>query len=77
MYKRLSKFLLENNFLKKKVDTTLFIKRKDKKILVIQIYVNDIIFRFTNEALYQEFAKLMQEKFEMSMIGELTFFLRL
>ena len=48
---RLSKFLLENDFSRGKVDTTLFIKRKDKEILVIQIYIDDIIFGSTNEDL--------------------------
>ena len=74
-YERLSKFLLENNFSREKVDTTLFIKRKDKEILVIQIYIDNIIFGSTNENLCQEFVKLVQGEFEMSMMGELTFFL--
>ena len=69
--------MLENNFSREKIDTTLFIKRKDKKILVIQIYIDDIIFGSTNEDLCQEFAKLMQGEFEMSMMREFTFFLRL
>ena len=59
------------------VDTTLFLKRKDSDLLVVQIYVDDIIFDATNESLYQEFAKLMQGEFEMSMMGELNFFLGL
>ncbi|KAL4387151.1 hypothetical protein GQ457_09G019110 [Hibiscus cannabinus] len=59
-----------------KVDT-LFIKTKEEDILVVQIYVDDIIFGSTNESLCQEFAKLMQGEFEMSMIGELSFFLGL
>ena len=42
-----------------------------------QIYVNDIIFGATNQSLYEYFAKEMQSEFEMSMIGELTFFLSL
>ena len=46
-------------------------------MLVIQIYVDDIIFGSTNESLCQDFAKLMQGEFEMSMMGELTFFLGL
>ena len=76
-YERLSKFLLNNNFSRGNVDTTLFIKRNQNDMLVIQIYVDDIIFGSTNESLCQDFAKLMQGEFEMSMMGELTFFLGL
>ncbi|KAG5561088.1 hypothetical protein RHGRI_004190 [Rhododendron griersonianum] len=76
-YDRLSKFLIENGFSKGKIDTTLFIKTKDHDILVVQIYVDDIIFGATNESLCKDFAKCMQGKFEMSMMGELTYFLGL
>ena len=58
-YERLSKFLLNNSFSRGNVDTTLFIKRNQDDILVIQIYVDDIIFGSTNESLCQDFAKLM------------------
>ncbi|KAK8623109.1 hypothetical protein V6N13_118002 [Hibiscus sabdariffa] len=70
-YERLSTFLVEKGFSKGKVDTTLFIKNDGKDILVVQIYVDDIIFGSTNELLCQDFAKLMQGEFEMSMMGEL------
>ena len=70
-------FLLENGFNRGKVDTTLFIKVKEHDILIVQIYVDDIIFGATNESLCQEFSKVMQGEFEMSMMGELTFFLGL
>ena len=76
-YERLSKFLLNNGFSRGNVDTTLFIKRNQNDMLIIQIYVDDIIFGSTNESLCQDFAKLMQGEFEMSMMGELTFFLGL
>jgi len=76
-YDRLSKFLLENKFSRGNVDTTLFLKKKNDDLLVGQIYVNDIILDATNEVLCQEFAKLMQGEFEMSMMGELSFFLGL
>ena len=74
-YERLSKFLLEKGFQRGKVDTTLFIKHKNNSILLVQIYVDDIIFGATDESLCKEFASNMQEEFEMSMMGELTFFL--
>ncbi|KAG2380574.1 Retrovirus-related Pol polyprotein from transposon RE1 Retro element 1 [Vigna angularis] len=76
-YERLSNFLLENDFNRGKVDSTLFIKRVGKHILMIQVYVDDIIFGSTNKSLCEEFAKTMQGEFEMSMMGELTFFLGL
>lgn len=47
----------------------------DDHALLVQIYVFDIIFGFTNPRLCDKFSKLMQEKFEMNMIEELTFFL--
>ena len=76
-YERLSNFIIEKYFCKGKVDTIRFIKIKDKDLLVVQIYVDDIIFGSTNDILCQEFSKLMQGKFEMSMLGELNFFLGL
>ena len=65
-YERLSKFLLENGFNRGKIDTTLFIKTRGKDMLLVQIYVDDIIFGATNESLCQEFSKVMQDAFEMS-----------
>ena len=76
-YERLSKFLIEKGFSRGNVDTTLFIKHKAQDILLVQIYVDDIIFGATNESLCKEFAKLMQGEFEMSMMGELNYFLGL
>jgi len=76
-YERLSKFLLDNGFQRGKVDKTLFIKNKEKDILLVQIYVDDIIFGATNESLCKEFSKLMTNEFEMSMMGELNYFLGL
>jgi len=76
-YERLSKFLLEKDFTRGKVDTTLFIKRKMNDILLVQIYVDDIIFESTNDSLCKEFSQDIQSEFEMSMMGELNFFLGL
>ncbi|GKA81955.1 putative ribonuclease H-like domain-containing protein, partial [Tanacetum coccineum] len=59
------------------IDKTMFIKRVKSDILLIQVYVDDIIFRSTKKELCTEFEKLMHKKFKMSSIGELTFFLRL
>jgi len=76
-YERLSKFILENGFTRGKIDTTLFIKIKLHDILLVQIYVDDIIFGSTNDSLCKEFSQDMQNELEMSMMGELNFFLRL
>ncbi|RDX99987.1 Copia protein, partial [Mucuna pruriens] len=60
-----------------KVDTTLFRKEENKDFIIVQIYVDDIMFGATNERLCKNFSNLMQSEFEMSMIGELKFFLGL
>nr|GEV67900.1 copia protein [Tanacetum cinerariifolium] len=76
-YETLATYLLENRFQRGKIDQTLFIKKKQKDILLVHIYVDDIIFGATNKALCQSFEKLMNDKFQMSSMGELTFFLGL
>ncbi|XP_019244462.1 PREDICTED: uncharacterized protein LOC109224331, partial [Nicotiana attenuata] len=76
-YERLSKFLLEHGYKRGKIDSTLFLKEKGKDLLVVQIYVDDIIFGATSDRLSKDFAKLMGSEFEMSMMGELNFFLGL
>ena len=60
-----------------KFDTTLFIKTKENDMLLVQIYVEDIIFGATNVSLWEEFSKCMHSEFEMSIMGELKFFLGL
>ena len=72
-YDRLSNFLIKNDFKRGQVDTTLFRRTFEKDILVVQIYVNDIIFGSTNASLCMELSNLMQDEFEMSMMGELKF----
>ena len=54
-YERLLKFLIENDFVRGKIDKTLFFKNRGFDILVVQIYVDDIIFGTTNELLYKDF----------------------
>ena len=76
-YERLSKFLLEQGFSRGKVDTTLFIRHQGKHSILVQVYVDDIIFGSTNINLVKEFSKLMQGEFEMSMMRELNYFLGL
>ncbi|KAI3813979.1 hypothetical protein L1987_18717 [Smallanthus sonchifolius] len=76
-YKTLSTHLLANDFVRGKIDSTLFIKKSGEDYLLVQIYVDDIIFGSTNEGLCKEFEGVMKSKFEMSAMGELSFFLGL
>ncbi|GJT01363.1 putative ribonuclease H-like domain-containing protein [Tanacetum coccineum] len=76
-YETLSTYLLDNRFQKGQIDKTLFIKRVKSDILLVQVYVEDIIFGSTKKELCTEFDKLMHKKFQMSFMGELTFFLGL
>ncbi|GJY59336.1 retrovirus-related pol polyprotein from transposon TNT 1-94 [Tanacetum coccineum] len=76
-YDKLSSFLIEHHFTKGIVDLTLFTRRNGDDILLVQIYVDDIIFGSTNPVFSNRFAKLMKDNFEMLMIGEMKFFLRL
>nr|GFC70112.1 retrovirus-related Pol polyprotein from transposon TNT 1-94 [Tanacetum cinerariifolium] len=74
-YDELSNFLVSKGFSKGSIDPTLFITKHRGDILLVQIYVDDIIFGSTNPNLSKRFEKLMHSKFEMSMMGELKFFL--
>ncbi|KAI3714956.1 hypothetical protein L6452_21919 [Arctium lappa] len=76
-YDTLSTYLLENGFERGIIDKTLFIKRKKKDILLVQIYVDGIIFGSTKAYMCKEFEELMHKGFKMSSMGELTFFLGL
>ena len=76
-YERLATFLLEHSFQRGSVDKTLFIKREKHDILIAQVYVDDIVFGSTSETLSASFATCMAKEFEMSMVGELSFFLGL
>ena len=60
-----------------KADTILSIKYKNQDILVVQIYVEDIIFGSTHQSLCKDFLFCMSKEFEMSMMGELKYFLKL
>ncbi|GKA50536.1 putative ribonuclease H-like domain-containing protein [Tanacetum coccineum] len=67
-YETLSTYLLENGFRRGTIDKTLFIKKDKGDILLVRVYVDDIIF---------EFEQMMHNRFEMSSMGEITFFLGL
>nr|GEW51823.1 hypothetical protein [Tanacetum cinerariifolium] len=76
-YDKLSKFLTPKGFTKGTIDLTLFTIRYGDDILLVQIYVDDIIFGSTNPKYTKPFEKLMRSRFEMSLMGEMKFFLRL
>nr|GEU88669.1 retrovirus-related Pol polyprotein from transposon TNT 1-94 [Tanacetum cinerariifolium] len=76
-YDELSTFLLQNGFSKGITDPMLFTKRFDDDILLVQVYVDDIICGSTNPRYATLFFDLMKSRFEMSMMGEITFFLGL
>ncbi|KAI3744740.1 hypothetical protein L1987_57831 [Smallanthus sonchifolius] len=76
-YETLSKHLLSNGFDREQIDSTLFIRKAGGDILLVQVYVDDIIFGSTNEGMCRDFEKVMKSKFEMSNMGELSFFLGL
>ncbi|XP_072151395.1 uncharacterized protein [Setaria viridis] len=76
-YARLKTFLLKNGFKMGSVDKTLFLLRQGNGTLIVQIYVDDIIFGGSSHALVKKFADVMSKEFEMSMMGELNFYLGL
>ncbi|GJX43455.1 retrovirus-related pol polyprotein from transposon TNT 1-94 [Tanacetum coccineum] len=76
-YDKQSSFLMEHHFTKGIVNLNLFTRRYGGDILLIQVYVDDIIFGSTNPDFSKRFANLMKNNFEMSMMGELKFFLGL
>nr|GEZ49528.1 retrovirus-related Pol polyprotein from transposon TNT 1-94 [Tanacetum cinerariifolium] len=76
-YDELSKFLTSKGFTKGTIDPTLFTIRYEEDILLVQIYVDDIIFESTNPKYSKRFEKLMHIRFEMSLMGEMKFFLGL
>ncbi|GJY38944.1 retrovirus-related pol polyprotein from transposon TNT 1-94 [Tanacetum coccineum] len=76
-YDRLKSFLIKHEYKIGMVDNTLFTKKKISNLIIVQIYVDDIIFGSTCQDMCDEFVKIMYDEFEMSMMGELNFFLGL
>nr|GEW48290.1 retrovirus-related Pol polyprotein from transposon TNT 1-94 [Tanacetum cinerariifolium] len=76
-YDRLKYFLIKHDYKIEMVDNTLFTKKKSSNLIIVQIYVDDIIFGSTCQDMCDEFAKIMHDEFEMSMMGELNFFIGL
>ncbi|GJW68711.1 retrovirus-related pol polyprotein from transposon TNT 1-94 [Tanacetum coccineum] len=76
-YNTLSRFPLDNKFSKGAVDPTLFTQKTGKHILLVQIYVDDIIFASSDPKMCDIFSKEMSSKFQMSMMGQISFFPRM
>ena len=76
-YDRLTTYLLDCGFKRGHVNQTLFVKRDEKSLLVAQVYVDDIVFGSSIDSLAHEFSEEMKKEFEMSMVGELNYFLSL
>nr|GEZ35964.1 retrovirus-related Pol polyprotein from transposon TNT 1-94 [Tanacetum cinerariifolium] len=76
-YATLSTFLVQSGYRRGLIDKTIFIKKDKKDIMLVQVYVDDIIFCSTKKSWCDEFENLMKNMFQMSFMGELTFFLGL
>nr|GEZ15896.1 hypothetical protein [Tanacetum cinerariifolium] len=74
-YATLSTFLLKHGYRRGTIDKTLFFKKNNRDIILVQVYVDDIIFGSTKKAWCDEFEALMKGEFQISAMGELTFFL--
>nr|GEW13469.1 retrovirus-related Pol polyprotein from transposon TNT 1-94 [Tanacetum cinerariifolium] len=76
-YATLSTFLLKHGYKRGTINKTLFLKKNKRDIILVQVYMDDIIFGSTKKAWCDKFEALMKEEFQMSAMGELTFFLGL
>ena len=76
-YDQLTQYLVSHKFTRRKTNQTLFIKREDDKLIVAQVYVDDVIFWLTKDEFAHSFSKFMHAKFKMSMIVKLNHFLGL
>jgi hypothetical protein len=71
-YARLKTFLLDHEYVMGSVDKTLFTLKHDNGFLLVQIYVDDIVFGVSSHVLVSSFQQMMEKEFQMSMMGELT-----
>ncbi|CAJ2652046.1 unnamed protein product [Trifolium pratense] len=76
-YERLTNFLVSQGYRKGGHDKTLFVKEQEEKLMIAQIYVDDIVFGGMSAKMVKHFVQQMQSEFEMSLVGELTYFLGL
>ncbi|GJS57492.1 retrovirus-related pol polyprotein from transposon TNT 1-94 [Tanacetum coccineum] len=74
-YETLLKFLTQHKFVRGTIDNTLYNYKTKSDVIIVQIFVDDIIFGSTSDKMSKQFAKLMTKKYEISMMGELTYFL--
>ena len=76
-YETLSEFLVASGYKRGVIDPTLFRRENGNHLMLVQIYVDDIIFGSTDQKMVDDFTKLMTNKFQMSMNREINFFLGL
>jgi hypothetical protein len=76
-YSRLDRYLQQQGFIRGNVNSNLYIKVDQGNMIIIEMYVDDIIFGSDDDRLSHKFSKDMHNEFEMSLLGELTFFLGL
>ena len=76
-YDRLDRYISQQGFKRCNANSNIYFKTKKNGLLIIVVYVDDIIFGCNNDKLSHDFAEVMGREFEMSMIGELSFFLGL
>jgi hypothetical protein len=74
-HRRLKTFLLEHGYVMESVNKTLFTLNHDTDFLLVHIYVDDIIFAGSSHSLVSRFQEMVESEFQISMMGELTFFL--
>jgi len=76
-YERITEFLINQGYRKGGTDKTLFVKKEKGRLMIALIYVDDIVFGGMSNQMVQHFVHQMQSEFEMSLVGELTYFLGL
>jgi hypothetical protein len=76
-YQKLDMYLKDKGFKRGTIDNNLYIKIEGDDLLIVLVYVDDIIFGCNKDSLVKRFSSSMESEFEMSMIGELSFFLGL
>jgi hypothetical protein len=76
-YSRLDAHLTTNGMKRGGMDKNIYVKYEGNDTLVVEVYVDDIIFGYNNDALSKKNSTIMESKFEMSMLGELKLFLGL
>jgi hypothetical protein len=74
-YSRLKTFLIDHGYVMESVDKTFIALKHSNDFLLVQIYVNDIIFSGSSHVFVSSFQEMKEKEFQMSMMGELTFFL--